>query len=39
LAGFVVASDEGDAVGVADFEAEEEKKCFEGVEAAVDEVA
>ena len=35
----VVAADEGDAVGVADFEAEEEQEGFERVEAAVDEVA
>lgn len=39
LSRLVVATDEGDAVGVADFEAEEEEECFERVEAAVDEVA
>jgi len=35
----VVASDECDAVGVAYFETQEEEKGFEGVEAAVNEVA
>ena len=35
----MIAADEGDAVGVADFEAEEEQERFEGVEATVDEVA
>ena len=34
----MVAADEGDAVGVADFEAEEEEEAFEGVETAVDKV-
>jgi hypothetical protein len=35
----VVASDERDAVGVADFEAQEEEEGFKRVEAAVNEVA
>mmetsp|Transcript_2978 Transcript_2978/g.5622 ORF Transcript_2978/g.5622 Transcript_2978/m.5622 type:complete len:332 (+) Transcript_2978:1011-2006(+) len=39
LAGFVIAPDERDAVGVADFEGEEEEEGFDGVVAAVDEVA
>lgn len=39
LARFVVAADQGYAVGVADFEAEEEEEGFKRVEAAVDKVA
>ncbi len=39
LAGFVISADEGDAIGVADFEGEEEEEGFDGVVAAVDEVA
>jgi len=35
----VVSADESHAVGIADFEAEEEEEGLEGVEAAVDEVA
>jgi hypothetical protein len=35
----VVASDERDAVGVADFKAQEEEEGFKRVEAAVNEVA
>lgn len=35
----MVPADEGYAVGVADFEREEEEEGFEGVEAAVYEVA
>ena len=35
----MVAADEGDAVGIADFEAEEKQEGFERVKAAVDEVA
>ncbi len=37
--GFVVATDEGDAGGVAQFEADEEGDGFDGEEAAVDVVA
>ena len=39
LPGLVVATDEGDALGVADFEGEEEEEGLDAVEAAVDEVA
>lgn len=39
LAGFMVAADKGDAVGVFGFEAEEEGQGFEGEIAAVDVVA
>lgn len=35
----MVPADEGHAVGVANFEAEEKEKRFEGVETAIDEVA
>ena len=39
LSGFVVSADEGDSVGVADFQGEEEEEGFDGVVAAVYEVA
>ena len=39
LPAFVVASDEGDAVGVSCFEEEEEQKSFDGMVAAVDEIS
>ena len=39
LPGLVVAADERDALGVADFEREKEQEGLDGVEAAVDEVA
>jgi hypothetical protein len=39
LAGLVVAADERHAVGVADFEGEEEEEGLDRVEAAVDKVA
>ena len=39
LTGLVVAADQGDAVRITDFEAEEEGECFETEVAAVDEVA
>ena len=39
LSAFVVAADKCDAVGVSDFEAEEEEERFEAVETAIDEVA
>ena len=39
LAGFVVAADEGDAVGVADFERQQQEERLHAVEAAVHKVA
>lgn len=39
LTRFVVASDERDAVRVADLVSEQEKECLDGVEATVDKVA
>ena len=39
LAGFVVATNQGDAVGIADFEAEEEGEGFETKVTTVNEVA
>ena len=39
LAGFMIAAHEGDAVGIADFEAEEESEGLETEVPAVDEVA
>jgi hypothetical protein len=35
----MVPADEGNAIGVADFEAEKEEEGLEGVEAAIDKVA
>jgi hypothetical protein len=35
----VVSADQGDAIGIADFEAKKEEEGFERVEAAVDKVA
>ena len=35
----MVASDESDTVGIANFECEEEEERFHGEEAAIDEVA
>jgi hypothetical protein len=35
----VISADQGDAIGIADFEAEKEEEGFERVEAAVDKVA
>jgi hypothetical protein len=39
LAGFVVASNQGEAVGVADFKGDEEEEGLDRVEASVDKVA
>jgi hypothetical protein len=35
----VISADQGDAIGIANFEAEEEEEGFERVEAAIDKVA
>ena len=35
----MVAADQGDAIGVSDFQTKEEKEGFKGVETTVDEIA
>lgn len=39
LTGLVVSTDEGDALGVTDFESEKEEEGFYRVETSVDKVA
>jgi len=39
LSTFVISADERDAVGIADFECEEEEECFDGIVASVNKVA
>jgi hypothetical protein len=35
----VIPSDERDTFGIADFESEEEEKCFDAVESTINKVA
>lgn len=39
LSRFVVPSNQGHSIGVADFEREEEEECFDGVEPSINVVA